>query len=71
MTIYPSAHARTMEEARRRSHKVNFVEDASYAKAINNMSESDTHKFMLALYGAKGLAKITNFSSVMQDLNAF
>lgn|SRR3990167_8700018 len=57
----------TLEEARRRKHKMVFVEDASLAKSIEDVGEIDTHKFMVNLYKAKGLATITTFQDVVKN----
>jgi len=58
----------TMEEARRKAHKICYIEDASYAKAIEGKTESESHQFMVSVYKAKNLAKITSFLSVIQNL---
>jgi len=46
----------TLEEARRKNHKINFISDASYAKSLPGFSELESHKFMVELYKTKGLA---------------
>jgi nicotinamidase-related amidase len=48
----------TLEEARRRKHKMFLIEDASFAKRIEAYDEKTMHGIMLDIYRAKGLATI-------------
>lgn len=48
----------TLEEARRRKHKMFFIEDASLAKSIGDQTEVAMHKVMVDVYRAKSLATI-------------
>ena len=56
----------TLEEARRKGHKMNFINDASLAKRLDGLDEIESHKVMLSIYRAKGLASITSVNEVMQ-----
>ena len=48
----------TLEEARRKKHKMHLVKDATLAKAIAGVTENDMHQIMLDVYAAKGLASL-------------
>lgn len=48
----------TLEEARRKRHKMHLVKDATYAKAIANVGEKELHEIMLGVYAAKNLAQL-------------
>lgn len=55
----------TLEEARRKGHKMHLVKDATYAKAIPNVSEKEMHQIMLGVYAAKGLANLVETQALM------
>lgn len=55
----------TLEEAKRKNHKMELISDASYAKALEGYSEKETHDFMISLYKAKSLAKIIESKQII------
>ena len=55
----------TLEEARRRKHKITFVSDASLAKDIGIGNEEAMHEVMLKLYQAKTLAEIKKTAEIL------
>lgn len=61
----------TLEEARRRKHKLTFIQDASYALALPNTTEAVTHDLMLELYKAKGLANIISSRDILNIEESF
>ena len=56
----------TLEEARRKKHILNFVTDASYAKALHGFSEFTTHELMLDLYKTKKLGNLITTDDVLK-----
>lgn len=55
----------TLEEARCRKHKMFFVQDASYAKSIEDRDEATMHKTMVGIYKAKGLATVISTEDLL------
>ncbi len=56
----------TLEEARRKKHKMHLVKDATLAKAIAGVTESDMHQIMLGVYAAKGLASLVTTEEIIR-----
>ncbi len=57
----------TLEEARRKKHKMHLVKDATLAKAIGNVTEKDMHQIMLGVYAAKGLAPLVTTEEIIRQ----
>lgn len=55
----------TLEEARRKEHKMHLVKDATLAKAIAGVTEKDMHQIMLDVYAAKGLASLITTEEIV------
>lgn len=55
----------TLEEARRKKHKLTFIQDAAYALALPNTTEAVTHELMLGLYKVKNLANIVSSRDIL------
>lgn len=55
----------TLEEARRKQHKMHLVKDATYAKAIAGLSEKELHQIMLGVYAAKNLAQLVETHDIL------
>jgi ureidoacrylate peracid hydrolase len=57
----------TLEEARRKKHKMHLVKDATLAKAIANVTEKDMHEIMLGVYAIKGLASLVATEEIIRQ----
>lgn len=57
----------TLEEARRKGHKMHFVRDATLAKSVGDLDEKAMHEVMLSIYAAKGLATIVQAEDIMEN----
>ena len=56
----------TLEEARRKGHKMHLVTDATYAKAIAGVDEMSMHNIMLAIFKQKNLATLVTTADVLK-----